>query len=82
MTRYKVSKLTHNIAQIGNALMSMGPSVAQCPASANPAARTSEQHVTEAAVLPSEIEQLPDLHGFLKVASQAEWRRVTLRPEK
>jgi type IV secretory pathway TraG/TraD family ATPase VirD4 len=30
----------------------------------------SIQHVTEAAVLPSEIEQLPDLHGFLKFASQ------------
>ena len=35
-----------------------------------------EQHVTEAAVLPAEIEQLPDLHGYLKVASRPEWRRV------
>jgi len=33
------------------------------------------QHVTEAAVLPSEIEQLPDLQGYLKFASQPEWRR-------
>jgi type IV secretory pathway TraG/TraD family ATPase VirD4 len=39
----------------------------------------SLQHVTEAAVLPSEIEQLPDLQGYLKFASQPEWRRVHLR---
>ena len=38
----------------------------------------STQHVTEAAVLPSEIEQLPDLHGFLKLASSPQWRRVQL----
>jgi hypothetical protein len=29
--------------------------------------------------LPSEIEKLPDL-GYLKFASQPEWRRVTLKP--
>ena len=29
----------------------------------------SEHHITESAVLPSEIEQLPDLAGYLKVAS-------------
>jgi type IV secretory pathway TraG/TraD family ATPase VirD4 len=39
---------------------------------------TSFQHVTESAVLASEIEQLPDLQGFLKFASQPEWRRVRL----
>lgn len=39
----------------------------------------SLQHVTESAVLPSEIEQPPDLQGFLKFASQPEWRRVKLR---
>jgi type IV secretory pathway TraG/TraD family ATPase VirD4 len=38
-----------------------------------------EQHVTEAAVLPSEIEQLPDLAGYVKLASSATWCRVTLR---
>jgi type IV secretory pathway TraG/TraD family ATPase VirD4 len=38
----------------------------------------SDQHVTELAVLPSEIEQLPDLAGYLKVASAPAWRRVTL----
>jgi type IV secretory pathway TraG/TraD family ATPase VirD4 len=39
----------------------------------------SEQHVTEAAVLPSEIEQLPDLAGYVKFASSSSWCRVTLR---
>jgi type IV secretory pathway TraG/TraD family ATPase VirD4 len=39
---------------------------------------TSTHHVTESAVLPSEIEQLPDLQGFLKFASQPEWKRVKL----
>ena len=38
----------------------------------------SEHFSTEAALLPSEIEQLPDLAGFLKVASRTEWLRVTL----
>jgi type IV secretory pathway TraG/TraD family ATPase VirD4 len=32
----------------------------------------------ESALLASEIEQLPDLQGFLKVASRPEWLRVTL----
>ena len=38
----------------------------------------AKQHVTESAVLASEIEQLPDLQGYLKFASQPEWRRVKL----
>ena len=38
----------------------------------------STQHVTEDAVTASEIEQLPDLIGFLKVASRPEWRQVTI----
>jgi type IV secretory pathway TraG/TraD family ATPase VirD4 len=38
----------------------------------------SEQHVTEAAVLPSELEQLPDLAGYLKTASSRAWRRVRI----
>jgi len=37
----------------------------------------SEQHVTEAAVMASELEQLPDLTGYLKTASGAEWLRVS-----
>ncbi len=40
----------------------------------------SEQVQTEDAVMASEIEQLPDLHGFLKIASQPQWRRITLTP--
>jgi hypothetical protein len=38
----------------------------------------SEQQVTEDAVMASEIEQLPDLAGFLKLASQPSWRRVSI----
>jgi hypothetical protein len=38
----------------------------------------SEQHVTETAVMPSEIEQLPDLTGYLKTASSREWMKVRL----
>jgi type IV secretory pathway TraG/TraD family ATPase VirD4 len=41
----------------------------------------SEQRVTEAAVLASELEQLPDLTGYLKTASVPAWLRVRLRPE-
>ncbi|GAC1461330.1 MAG: hypothetical protein PVSMB6_21710 [Steroidobacteraceae bacterium] len=39
----------------------------------------SEQHVTEVAVLASQIEQLPDLTGYLKTASASEWLRVSFR---
>jgi hypothetical protein len=39
----------------------------------------SQQHVIEAAVLASELEQLPDLTGYLKTASSAAWLRVKLR---
>jgi type IV secretory pathway TraG/TraD family ATPase VirD4 len=38
----------------------------------------SDHHVTEAAVLPSQIEQLADLEGYLKLASQPEWIAVKL----
>jgi type IV secretory pathway TraG/TraD family ATPase VirD4 len=37
-------------------------------------------HLVESAVLPSEIEQLPDLVGYLKVASQPTWMKVRLHP--
>jgi type IV secretory pathway TraG/TraD family ATPase VirD4 len=40
----------------------------------------SQQVAVEAAILPSEIEQLPDLTGYLKVASRPEWLRVHLTP--
>jgi type IV secretory pathway TraG/TraD family ATPase VirD4 len=39
---------------------------------------TSEHHITEHAVMPSEIEQIPDLRGFLKLASSPSWRRVQI----
>lgn len=41
--------------------------------------QTSEHHATEMALMPSELEQLPDLSGYLKLASSASWRRVSLR---
>jgi hypothetical protein len=41
---------------------------------------TSSEHFSiEPAVMDSEIEQLPDLSGYLKFASQDRWRRVTLQ---
>jgi type IV secretory pathway TraG/TraD family ATPase VirD4 len=36
----------------------------------------SETRVIETAVLPSELEQLPDLCGYLKTASSRVWRKV------
>jgi len=42
---------------------------------------TRSEHLNiEPAVLDSEIEQLPDLRGFMKLASSPHWRRVTLAP--
>jgi type IV secretory pathway TraG/TraD family ATPase VirD4 len=38
----------------------------------------TEHHVTESAVMPSELEQLPDLAGYLKTASSPAWLRVSL----
>lgn len=40
----------------------------------------SEQRVSEVAVMASELEQLPDLTGFLKTASSTQWLRVTFKP--
>lgn len=37
-----------------------------------------EQVSVEPAVLPSQVEQLPDLAGYLKYASDPEWQRVRL----
>jgi type IV secretory pathway TraG/TraD family ATPase VirD4 len=36
------------------------------------------QHVTETAVMASQIEQLPDLCGYLKLAASPVWRKVFL----
>ena len=46
--------------------------------------RTLSEHLNvEAALLPSQIEQLPDLAGYLKLASRPEWLRVSLpRPRQ
>jgi Type IV secretion-system coupling protein DNA-binding domain len=42
---------------------------------------TRSEHVAvESAVMSSQIEQLPDLSGYLKLASQPSWQRVRLRP--
>ncbi len=41
---------------------------------------TSEQHVTEAAVMASQIEQLSDLRGYFKGASSDAWLRVSFGP--
>jgi type IV secretory pathway TraG/TraD family ATPase VirD4 len=41
--------------------------------------QVSSQQVIESAVLASELEQLPDLTGYLKTASGSAWRRVKLR---
>jgi type IV secretory pathway TraG/TraD family ATPase VirD4 len=38
----------------------------------------STQRTVEAAVMPAEIEQLPDLNGYLKLASRPDWQRVRL----
>jgi type IV secretory pathway TraG/TraD family ATPase VirD4 len=38
----------------------------------------SEQRTIEPAIMASEIERLPDLQGFLKLASIPDWMRVTL----
>jgi type IV secretory pathway TraG/TraD family ATPase VirD4 len=38
--------------------------------------QVSDQHVTEIAVMPSELEQLPDLTGYLKTASARAWTQV------
>jgi type IV secretory pathway TraG/TraD family ATPase VirD4 len=39
----------------------------------------SEQYATEPALMPSQIEQLPDMSGYLKLASAVDWRRVSIR---
>lgn len=40
---------------------------------------TSEHRTIEPAIMASEIERLPDLHGFLKLASNPDWMPVRLR---
>jgi len=45
-----------------------------------PAVTHAEHLSVESAVMSSEIEQLPDLAGYLKLASRKEWLRARLRP--
>ena len=48
-----------------------------------PSVTDSEHRQIEPAVMDSEIERLPDLAGFLKLASSPDWLRVTLHlPER
>jgi type IV secretory pathway TraG/TraD family ATPase VirD4 len=42
----------------------------------------SEQHVIEAAVLAAQIEQLPDLAGYLKTASSPAWLQVRIAAQR
>jgi type IV secretory pathway TraG/TraD family ATPase VirD4 len=48
------------------------------PSEWRPSMTTSEHRTIEPAVMASEIERLPDLTGFLKLASIPDWMRVTL----
>jgi hypothetical protein len=53
------------------------------PTDMRPSVTESEHRHLEPAVIDSEIERLPDLAGFLKLASSPDWLRVTLRlPER
>jgi hypothetical protein len=36
-------------------------------------ASRGEPHVTESAAIPAEVEQLPDLNGYLELASHPAW---------
>jgi hypothetical protein len=47
-----------------------------------PSISQSESRVVESAVMASEIEQLPDLSGYLRLASNPHWTRVGLGHEQ
>jgi type IV secretory pathway TraG/TraD family ATPase VirD4 len=47
-----------------------------------PSVTRSEHLSIEPAVMPSEIERLPDLEGYLKLTSSPDWRRVRLTPRR
>jgi hypothetical protein len=49
------------------------------PGEWEPSTTTSEQRTIEPAIMASEVERLPDLTGFLKLASIPDWMRVTLK---
>ncbi|MGH8143894.1 MAG: type IV secretion system DNA-binding domain-containing protein [Steroidobacteraceae bacterium] len=52
------------------------------PGKWRPSVTASEQLRSEPAVLASQIERLPDLAGFLKLASVPDWQSVTLTPSQ
>jgi hypothetical protein len=54
-------------------------STSRSPSHFLPSITESEHRHIEPAVMDSEIERLPDLAGFLKLASSPDWLRVTLR---
>jgi hypothetical protein len=41
---------------------------------------TTENYVTELAVLPSQLEQLCDLTGYIKTASSRQWLKISFAP--
>jgi len=41
--------------------------------------QSSDHYATEVALMPSQLEQLADLTGYLKLASSVSWRRVQIR---
>jgi type IV secretory pathway TraG/TraD family ATPase VirD4 len=43
---------------------------------------TTQQHITEMAVLASQIERLPDLEGYFKRATAGHWLRVSVSPPR
>jgi type IV secretory pathway VirB2 component (pilin) len=49
------------------------------PGAARRSRSVTEQCVTEPAVMPAELEQLPDLCGYLKSASSRSWLKVAFR---
>jgi type IV secretory pathway TraG/TraD family ATPase VirD4 len=57
---------------------SLGKSRGGSMRDARDSTNTSERNVIEEAVLPAEIEQLPDLVGYLKLASRPEWLQLQL----
>jgi hypothetical protein len=54
----------------------------QHPGQSRPTISQSESRIVEPAVLASEIEQLPDFSGYLRLASIPHWMRVTLGHER
>jgi hypothetical protein len=50
-----------------------------CSRGARRSRSITDHHVTETAVLASELEQLPDLRGYFKTASSATWWAVNLK---